>query len=367
MEPERPAARAVRRPYGDSYFLPGKLAGHPVHFLIDTGCTTNLLGKHVFDRLNPYVRSQMEECDSHGVMADGTSLPFYGVLRANKQLRDAKAEDAFVISQISEDVILGMPFLTANQCAMEFGRPILRMGNRELVCTDRHGRLLVSSVQVIRDVTIPTNSEMIVQGRVTARQYPAMGMVEARPDGPMVAASFNQPDERGRLFIRCLNPTGQLRVLTGGSVLGSYSGVHEDMEQQEDIRLEGRSTDSTPGNLPSDTPGRRHRPPPEPDSCPRRPRPDPDPDPRGSTHRSGVSPVPVHIHHLYEAAAANCDKSQGQELASLMTEFADVFSSGDFDMGQTDLVQHGIPVAPGPSDSPLTGWDQKRRPRLNGK
>ena len=114
-ETECPAARIVRRPYGASYFLPGKLAGHPVHFLIDTGCTTNLLGKHVFDRLPPYVRSQMEECDSHGVMADGTRLPFYGVIRASLQLREAKAEDSFVISQISEDAILGMPFLTANQ------------------------------------------------------------------------------------------------------------------------------------------------------------------------------------------------------------------------------------------------------------
>ena len=105
-ELEPPAARIVRRPYGASYFVPGKLAGRPVHFLIDTGCTTNLLGKHVFDRLPPYARSQMEECDSHGVMADGTRLPFYGVLRAHIQLRDARAENAFVISQISGDAIL---------------------------------------------------------------------------------------------------------------------------------------------------------------------------------------------------------------------------------------------------------------------
>ena len=39
------------RPFGPSYFIPGKIEGKPVLCLLDTGCTTNLIGKHVFDRL----------------------------------------------------------------------------------------------------------------------------------------------------------------------------------------------------------------------------------------------------------------------------------------------------------------------------
>ena len=70
------SGQPTKRPYEASYFLPGKLAGRPVHYLLDTGCTTNLLGKHVFDKLPPHIRSQREECDSHGVMADGTQLLF---------------------------------------------------------------------------------------------------------------------------------------------------------------------------------------------------------------------------------------------------------------------------------------------------
>jgi len=44
-----PATREVQprqvrmQPHGSSYFLPGKLAGKPAHFLLDSGCTTNIL------------------------------------------------------------------------------------------------------------------------------------------------------------------------------------------------------------------------------------------------------------------------------------------------------------------------------------
>ena len=39
----------VFRPHHESYFIGGKVAKQQVKFLVDTGCTTNLLSKVVFD------------------------------------------------------------------------------------------------------------------------------------------------------------------------------------------------------------------------------------------------------------------------------------------------------------------------------
>ena len=64
--------QALKRPYTPSYFFPGKLEGKPVLFLVDTGCTTNLLSKHVFVWLPEWVK--------YG-LADVIQLSFYGVLR----------------------------------------------------------------------------------------------------------------------------------------------------------------------------------------------------------------------------------------------------------------------------------------------
>ena len=53
------------------------------------------------------------------------------------RVRDVKLEKIFVVSQINEDVILGMPYLASHDCRMDFTQPI------ELV-TDRFGRLMTS-------------------------------------------------------------------------------------------------------------------------------------------------------------------------------------------------------------------------------
>ena len=88
-------------------------------------------------------------------MVDGTRLPFYGVLRLPLRVRDVKVEEVFVVSRINEDAILSMPFLVAHNCAMEFNQPIVQVDGKKLKCTDRHGQLLVSSVQVTHELVVP--------------------------------------------------------------------------------------------------------------------------------------------------------------------------------------------------------------------
>ena len=126
-DPEAVKARSLQRPIGSSYSLPGKAEGKSVLFLIDTGCNTNLLSKHLFDKLPDKIKNTLEPCSSHGEMADGSELPFYGMIKIRGRLRKQRFEEVFVVSQISEDGILGMPFLTAKDCTLLFNRPSLMM------------------------------------------------------------------------------------------------------------------------------------------------------------------------------------------------------------------------------------------------
>jgi len=48
--PETNRSRSTQ-PYGSSYFLPGKLLCKTATFLLDIGCTTNLLSRRLFDTL----------------------------------------------------------------------------------------------------------------------------------------------------------------------------------------------------------------------------------------------------------------------------------------------------------------------------
>ena len=305
------AAQLVEKPYQPSYFLPGKTEGTPALFLLDTGCNTNLISKHVFDRLTNKIKQTLEPCSSHGVMADGTRLPFYGIIQLTGRLREIKFQETFVVSQINEDAILGMPFLTKHGCTMEFNRPTVTVDGKELLCTDRYGRLLISSVQIVRNQTIPPGMETTVLCRLSAYNHTPLGVIESLSSSLPVASSINTPDKQRRVTVRCFNPTQQPMTLKAGTRIGTYTGIEE-----TDIELPNSTASSIS---------------------------------RASYREdSHPSQIPSHVREIYQEACKSCkDHTQRQRLAQMFTEYAGVFSKTDQDVGRTDLVQHDIPVAEG--------------------
>ena len=70
---EAERAGGVReQPHGDSYFLRGKVAGSSITFLLDSGCTTNLLRRWVFDTPPLKERKELAPYTGEpGTLADG--------------------------------------------------------------------------------------------------------------------------------------------------------------------------------------------------------------------------------------------------------------------------------------------------------
>jgi len=109
----KPSTRSVRvQPRGDSYFLPGKVAGRAVTFLLDSRCATNLLSRRVFDTLPPKDKAGMEPyTEEHGTLVDRSCIPFYGIIELTGHVRDQAIRETFIVSQLEKDAIFGMPFL----------------------------------------------------------------------------------------------------------------------------------------------------------------------------------------------------------------------------------------------------------------
>jgi len=77
MSPQETNRSVSAQPYGSSYFLPGKLTQKAVTFLLDTGCTTNLLSRRLFDTLSARDRVSLEPYEGeHGTLVDGSCIPF---------------------------------------------------------------------------------------------------------------------------------------------------------------------------------------------------------------------------------------------------------------------------------------------------
>jgi len=108
--------------------FPGKLAGKAPTFLLDTECTTYLLSRHLFDTLRARDRANLEPYKGeHGTLADGSCIPFYGMIELTGRVRDQVISETFIVSQLKEDAILGMPFLKRHKCHIHFNKSAVMM------------------------------------------------------------------------------------------------------------------------------------------------------------------------------------------------------------------------------------------------
>ena len=117
------------------------MAGTSLSFLVDTGCTHNLLSRTVFDRLPAQTRQQMVYGQTVAAMADGSSLHIYGSIGLTGRLWNVPFEAKFLVCRISDNSILGMEFLSHHDCSVACDKGLLVMGGQTIQCTDRMGRL----------------------------------------------------------------------------------------------------------------------------------------------------------------------------------------------------------------------------------
>jgi len=154
-----------------------------VTFLLDSGCTTNLLSRRLFDTLPPKDKVGIEPFkEEHGTLADGSCIPFYGVIELTGRVRDQAIRETFIVSQLEEDAILGMPFLKQHRCHINFSKSAMVMARRKLTCVNKFGRPLVGGVQVVRNCTIPGCSRATIHCKVNNKQISGLGVVEGVHD-----------------------------------------------------------------------------------------------------------------------------------------------------------------------------------------
>jgi len=278
--------------------------------VLDSGCNTNLLSKRVFDALPPKARRELSPyTEEPGNLADGSRIPFYGVVELPGRIRDQAIQETFILSQLEEDAILGMPFLKRHQCRMDFHKSAMLMAGKELSCVDNSGRPLVGGVQVVRNCTIPGRSQATIHCRVNDRQLSGLGFVEGTHTRIQLASSLNRLTDRGEILVQCVNPFSESVALPSGSLLGRFHTI-----QEGDVGA----------SLGEATEGPQERP---------------------SVRRKTV---PRLIQELYQSACEGCaGNKERQAMAQLLREYGDVFSSGDHDVGLTRAVRHEIPLAAG--------------------
>ena len=234
---QRVTTTAVR--YIGSLFVPGRVAGESLSFLVDTGCTHNLLSRMVFDCLPAKTRQQMVYKKTMAAMANGSGLHIYKSIGLSSRLRNIPFEVKFLVCRTSNNAILGMEFLSRHDCLVACDKRLLMMGSKTIQCTDWMGRLLANKVQIINTLTLPPDREVYVSCRLNSEPSGSVGLNQGllnRESRVAVAATLDRPRDMREVTVRCMNLGMKPCELKAGTVIGIYQPVEEDQIEMADVQ-----------------------------------------------------------------------------------------------------------------------------------
>ena len=300
-----PQINAISR----GYYLPGKLATKKLKYLVDTGCTNTVLSTSLYNSLPEHIRSQLNAVSGSATAANGHAIPTHGWIRLRGRIRSQAIETDFLVADILEDAILGLDFLEREEAAISFKTAELTYHGKKLTCVDHHGRPLMARIYLPTAVQVPAYSERIISGKVQQEMASNTIMVTGLNSIQtyLIGSSVDHLS-RQSTHLRILNPTGDTLTLPAGKLVAQALAIEP---------TEVLST-TNPG------PGVRNIIP------------------------QTLPPVPEHLQELWQEAQSTCTTSkQHNQLRHLLTNYADVFSSSDHDVGCTPEVTHSIPTHPG--------------------
>ena len=210
------------------------------------------------------------------------------------------------VAHIKNDALLGMDFMELTECVIDTKNRQLKFGELVVQGFAEESRIFCARVTLQQTVSIPPGHEMVLPGRINKLpEMQGFGVIEPgdsklKDAGGVVArvAVDLGNTNPNNVPIRVFNPTLKSIRVKRKAAIGTVSPVVacEVVQNQGD----------TEGN--------------------------------GANELT----VPSHLQALYEASIKELPINQHAKVAKLLIEYADIFSSGDGDLGRTAAVKHRI-------------------------
>ena len=257
---------------------------------------------------------------------DGSPLAVMGVASVDVQVGKTVHQVKAVFADIKCMGILGMDFLLPTRGNLDFQSLELRLNGERVRCTSSAGEPFVGRVVVTETTEIASGHEALVPGSIvntgeiplrSAIIEPVEGGGELAQRGLVLARSLVKP--QGEVLpLRILNPSDDARVVRKGTTVGTVEAV----EVESVVPLSQVGAGEVNDNLPK------------------------------------------HLYDLYERSKVNLSEDYHDEVKSCLSDYQDVFSSGDHDIGKTNVVEHHIhtgdarPVKERPRRHPLCNQEE---------
>ena len=288
-----------------------EINGYKTVFLVDTGATYSILNRSHAVRLG-IISADCLPDNTRGKTATGSPIACYGKHRVDVKLGCRSFSGPIEVADISENGFMGMDFLTAFNCVLDFNEMKLKMCQQSVSLVNSTGKRLVCSCYSVQATTIDPHSESIIP-LYSHTTTEGGGLIEPNfrvVDSLNLIAARCYVDDY--LVIRVANVTSHpihisqdkpLAFLTDGNII----------EMDDSAQLNNTVTRQCDLSAETDT---QHL-------------------------------LPEHIQPLYDNLPDYISDECKTQMRQLLLKYQDVFSRDAYDMGYCDLVPHEIHLKPG--------------------
>lgn len=253
--------------------------------------------------------------------ATGESAKVYGEMVANFRIGGRLFKHRVLVAGISEDIILGMDFLSTFGLELDLKKKTVTIGEEEVVLLP--GRDGTGQVRLISDITIPARSQVVTKAKMEGDVAEGTNVLlepelceEELGHGILVARTLFLTSKEFPVLL--MNMNDHAATLKKGSKLGHCSTVTSVVHQVEAAGPEKKS-------------------------------------------------LPRKLEAFLEESCQELTKELHGGVRALITKYQDVFEIGEGSKGRTSVVKHAIdtgeakPIRQNPRRLPLAKREEARK------
>ena len=302
---EQPASRTQintlsSRRAADVY-LHANVYGKRGHCLLDTGCETSVIGRRMIPDLD------LQPTTQRLYAANGTEIPLLGQVKISFRLQGLPVEAQVVVTEVLEDMILGIDWMTENRCQWDFGRSLIKTHNTVLRLHSRPRKGLVRRIYAEQDAVVSAGHQVNLPVNVAwPNLYPSandFAVSKHVVHKDIITASTLLDGQAWQSAVRVLNASGEDVLIQRGTLLG----------EAEEVEVCGQITENP--TLTTD------------DSV----EPWQDLDERSQ-----------HLRPVLDSLPDDLSFDEKRQAVELVCSNTDLFSESDFDLGRSHVVLHEI-------------------------
>ncbi|KAL3831719.1 hypothetical protein ACJMK2_023435, partial [Sinanodonta woodiana] len=218
---------------GSGMYIPGKMQGREVNYLIDTGATVTIIKSPIYEQMSDLQKRYLEPSSQQMKMADGKCIQTRGVGNMGITINGTEVKHAVWVAEIDKaiDGILGFDFLQRNHCVIDAETNTFKLNGQPVKCATV-GLKSIRSCRVLVDKTsiILPGVERIIPGRMLDLEAAPSCAILVQTEKfteryQLLMAKSVVNAENNCVPIRVLNPSERSIKVYGKSVAATCEAV----------------------------------------------------------------------------------------------------------------------------------------------